>query len=73
MLAHHLSDSLADFRDDSWIPQHANVRVASYGGGDVLELVMSVKVHVPAEFFELFGQTGFHKVNRTLIDTWPGL
>lgn len=53
--------------------QLANVGIADDGVGNILELMVTIEVDFPAEFFELLGQAGFDEMDGTLIDAWAGL
>lgn len=63
--------SLSNFRHQTWVLQLSNGRVRL--GGDVLELVMSVKLDLPSKLRELLDETCVDKMNRTFVDTNPRL
>jgi len=64
-------DGLGHFRDKPWVLDDAHWRVIV----DVylLELMVSVKCHVPTEAFQLLDETSLDEMDGTLIDTWFGL
>lgn len=66
MAADGLRDSLAHARHGARVLELANGRVVR--DGDVLELVVSVELDLPAEALELLGQAGLDEMNGALVD-----
>lgn len=69
VFANNLRDRLAHFRDSPRVLEFANGRVRTHRRGYVLELMMAIKVDLPAEFFKLFWEAGFYEVDGALVDT----
>ena len=65
VISDSLCDGLTDTGHESWVLELSDGRVIL--GVKFLELVMAVKLDLPAEFCQLFRQTSLDEVDRTLV------
>ena len=68
-----LGDGLTDFGDETRVFELADVGIARDGCGNVFELVVAVKLDLPAELFELIDEASIHEMDGSPIDTSAGL
>lgn len=71
MIGNDVCDSLAHTGDEAGVLELANGRVIELV--DACELVVAVKVDLPAELGELFGETGFDEADGAVVDAFLGL
>ena len=64
-------DRLCDFGDQTWVLEFADRWIRL--GRNILELVVAVKLNLPAELFELIDEASIHEMDRSPIDTSAGL
>lgn len=71
MSANNACYRLRNARNETRVFEDADRRVGR--SGDLLELVVTIEVDIPAEFLELVNKPCVYEVDGTLIDTWLGL
>ena len=65
MPAHSLGDGLGDARNGARVEEFADGRIV--GDGELLELVVPVKVDVPSELLQLVDEAGFDEMDGTIV------